>query len=74
MDIIDENSYELFLNCLSNKKDLILSLTEKDFKVMRKNSNYKDNINVEIEKISIDDIPKILLIEDNKLTTKIKKY
>ena len=37
---------------------------------MIKNSNYKDNIFVEIEKMSI---PKILLIKDNKLTTKINK-
>ena len=72
-DIIDENSYELFINCLSNKKDFILSLYDKDFNFMINNSNYKDNIFVEIQKMSIDDIPKILLIKDNKLTNKINK-
>ena len=40
---------------------------------MINNSNYKNNIFVEIEKINIDDIPKILLIKDNKLTNKINK-
>ena len=72
-DIIDENSYEFFINCLSNKKDFILSLSDKDFNFMINNSNYKDNIFVEITKMSIDDIPKILLIKDNKLTNKINK-
>ena len=46
-DIIDENSYELFINCLSNKKDFILSLY---FNFMI-NLNYKNNIFVEIEKM-----------------------
>ena len=69
-DIIDENSYELFINGLSNKKDFILSLSDKDFNVMINNSNNKDNIFVEIEKMSI---PKILLIKDNKLTNKMNK-
>ena len=69
-DIIDENSYELFINCLSNKKDFILSLYDKDFNFMINNSNNKDNIFVEIEKMNI---PKILLIKDNKLTNKMNK-
>ena len=72
-DIIDENSYELFINCLSNKKDFILKLNDKDFNIMMNNSNYKDNILIEIKEMEIDDIPKILLIKDNKLTNKIKK-
>ena len=67
-NIIDENSYELFINCLSNKKDFILSLSDKYFDVMINNSNYKDNICVEIGKMNI---PRILLIKDNKLTNKI---
>ncbi len=42
---------------------------------MIKNSNYKDNICVEIEEMSINDIPKILLIKENKLINKYwKKY
>ena len=74
-DIIDENSYELFINCLSNKKDFILLLSDKDFNVMINNLNYKDNICVEIEEMSIIDIPKILLIKENKLINKyLKKY
>ena len=40
---------------------------------MINNSNNKDNIFVKIEKMSIDDIPKTLLIKDNKLTNKINK-
>ena len=40
---------------------------------MINNLNYKDNICVEIEEMSIIDIPKILLIKDNKLTNKINK-
>ena len=72
-DIIDENSYELFINCLSNKKDFILLLSDKDFDFMINNSNNKDNIFVEIEEMIIDDVPKILLIKDNKLTNKINK-
>ena len=72
-DIIDGNSYKLFINCLSNKKDFILKLNDKDFNIMMNNSNYKDNILIEIKEMEIDDIPKILLIKDNKLTNKIKK-
>ena len=72
-DIIDENSYEIFINCLSNKKDFILLLSDKDFNVMINNSNNKDNIFVEIEEMNIDDIPKILLIKDNKLINKMNK-
>ncbi len=71
--IIDENSYELFINCLSNKKDFILSLSDKDFDFMINNSKYKDNIFVEIEEMSIDDIPKIILIKDNQLINKLNK-
>ena len=70
-DIIDGNSYKLFINCLSNKKDFILKLNDKDFNIMMNNSNYKDNILIEIKEMEI--IPKILLIKDNKLTNKIKK-
>ena len=38
---------------------------------MINNSNHKDNIFVEIEEMNINNIPKILLIKDNKLITKI---
>ena len=38
---------------------------------MINNSNHKDNIFVEIEEMNINNIPKILLIKDNKLTNKI---
>ena len=72
-DIIDENSYELFINCLSNKKDFILPLSDKNVDSIINNSKNKDNICVKIDKISINDIPKILLIKDNKLTTKINR-
>ena len=61
------------MNCLSNKKDFILSLSDKYFDVMINNSNYNDNTFVEIEEMKIDDIPKKLLIKDNKLTNKINK-
>ena len=40
---------------------------------MINNSNHKDNIFVEIEEMNINNIPKILLIKDNKLTNKMNK-
>ena len=36
-DIIDDNSYNLFLNRLSKKKDFILSIKDKEFKLMIEN-------------------------------------
>ena len=63
----------IFINYLSNKKDYIVSINDKDFIVMINNSNHKDNIFVEIEEMNINNIPKILLIKDNKLTNKTNK-
>ena len=37
-DIIDDNSYNLFLNGLSKKKDFILNIKDKDFKLMIENN------------------------------------
>jgi hypothetical protein len=66
-DIIDDNSYNLFLNVLSKKKDFILNIKDKDFKLMIENKYFKENPRFEIEKINY---PRLLLIKDNKLTNK----
>ena len=66
-DIIDDNSYNLFLNALSKKKDFILNIKDKDFKLMIENKYFKENPRFEIEEINI---PRLLLIKDNKLTNK----
>ena len=66
-DIIDDNSYNLFLNALSKKKDFILNIKDKDFNLMIENKYFKENPRFEIEEINI---PRLLLIKDNKLTNK----
>ena len=66
-DIIDDNSYNLFLNALSKKKDFILNIKDKDFKLMIENKYFKENPRFEIEEINY---PRLLLIKDNKLTNK----
>ena len=66
-DIIDDNSYNLFLNILSKKKDFILNIKDKDFKLMIENKYFKENPRFEIEEINH---PRLLLIKDNKLTNK----
>ena len=43
-DIIDDNSYNLFLNVLSKKKDFILNIKDKDFKLMIENKHIKENL------------------------------
>ena len=57
---MDENSYELFINCLSKKKDFILPLSDKDFELMIINSKDINDIFIEIE-MRINDISEILL-------------
>ena len=47
-DIIDDNSYNLFLNALSKKKDFILNIKDKDFKLMIENKYFKENPRFEI--------------------------
>ena len=66
-DIIDDNSYNLFLNALSKKQDFILNIKDKDFKLMIENKYFKENPRFEIEEINY---PRLLLIKDNKLTNK----
>ena len=66
-DIIDDNSYNLFLNGLSKKKDFILNIKDKDFKLMIENKYFKENPRFEIEEINY---PRLLFIKDNKLTNK----
>ena len=66
-DIIDDNSYNLFLNALSKKKDFILNIKDKDFKLMIENKYFKENPRIEIEEINY---PRLLLIKDNKFTNK----
>ena len=69
-DIIDDNSYNLFLNALSKKKDFILNIKDKDFKLMIENKYFKENPRFEIEEMDKINYPKLLLIKDNKLTNK----
>ena len=69
-NIIDENSYNLFISSLSKKKDFILKLFDKEFNRMINDSYFQNNISVEIEDMDQKLIPKILLIKDNKLTNK----
>ena len=61
-------SYDLFLNILSNKKDFILNIEDKDFNSMIDNKNFKENIRIEIKEMRYNDLPRILLIKEDKLT------
>ena len=69
-EIIDDNSYNLFLNALSKKKDFFLNIKDKDFNLMIENKYFKENPRFEIEEIEEIDYPRLLLIKDNKLTNK----
>ena len=66
-DIIDE---DLFLNVLSKKKDFILNIKDKDFKLIINNKYFKENPRFEIEGMNKFKYPKILLMKENKLTNK----
>ena len=70
-DIIDDNSYNLFLNSLSKKKDFILNIKDENFKLMIENKYFKENPRFEIEEINY---PRLLLIKDNKLTNNFLIY
>ena len=72
-ELIDENSYNLFLNCLSKKKDFILKLRDKDFNMMIQNIHINDEISIELEELNEKIIPRLLLIKNNKLTDKFIK-
>jgi hypothetical protein len=63
-DIIDDNSYNLFLNGLSKKKDFILNIKDIDFNLMIENKYFKENPHFEIKEINY---PRLLLIKDNKI-------
>ena len=64
---------ELFNNSLSKNKNFELNLLDKDFNSIINNPYFKGNIRINIEGLNKVNIPKILLIKDNKLTDKTIK-
>ncbi len=71
-EIIEEKSYDLFLNVLSKKEDFNLRLNDNDFNLIIKNSYFKENSHFELN-LNYDELPRLLLIKDNKLTNKTIK-
>ena len=72
-NIIDKNSYQLFLNSLSTIDNFILKLTDKDFKLMIDNSYFKENIRIDLDEMYKIRFPNLILIKEDKLTDKIVK-
>ena len=71
-EIIENDSFDLILNVLSKKEDFNLKLDDDYFNSMIENSYFKEYSRFEID-LNIKDLPKILLIKDNKLTNKMIK-
>ena len=71
--INDEELKELLLNCLSKNQNFNLSLLDEYFNLMINNLYFKNNIRINIDDLIEENIPKILLIKDNKLTNKAIK-
>ena len=62
-DIINDNSYNLFLNGLSKKKDFILNIKDECFELMIENKYFKENPRFEIKEMEEINIPRLLLIK-----------
>ena len=60
-NIIKEDTYNLFLNALSNKINFNLKLSDNNFNLMINNSYFKNNIRVEIKKMNNELFTTILL-------------
>jgi hypothetical protein len=71
--INDEELKELLLNCLSKNQNFNLRLSDEFFNLMINNLYFKENIRINIDDLIEENIPKILLIKDNKLTNKTIK-
>ena len=71
--INDEELKELLLNCLSKNQNFNLRLLDEYFNLMINNLYFKNNIRINIDDLIEENIPKILLIKDNKLTNKAIK-
>ena len=71
--INDEELKELLLNCLSKNQNFNLRLLDEYFNLMINNLYFKNNIRINIDDLIEENIPKILLIKDNKLTNKVIK-
>ena len=71
--INDEELKELLLNCLSKNQNFNLRLLDEYFNLMINNLYFKKNIRINIDDLIEENIPKILLIKDNKLTNKAIK-
>ena len=60
-------------DCLSKNQNFNLRLLDEYFNLMINNLYFKKNIRINIDDLIEENIPKILLIKDNKLTNKVIK-
>ena len=72
-NIIEKNSYQIFLNSLSKLENFILKLTDKDFKLMINNIYFKENVRIDLENMYKVRFPKMILIKEGQLIDKIIK-
>ena len=61
---------ELIINCLSKNKKFILSFSDINFDLFIKNTHIEYNFCLNTEDLIKENIPKILLIKNNKITEK----
>ena len=65
---IDENEIkDLLYYALSKKENFYLKLSNKYFPLLINSNYFNENINIEIGNLTIEIIPKLLLIKNNSL-------
>ncbi len=73
IEINDEELKDLILYFLSKNENFNLKLSDENFDLMINNSCFKKKIKICIDDLTIENIPKILLIKDNNLIEKAIK-
>ena len=73
IEINDDELKDLILYILSKKENFNLKLSDENFDLMINNSYFKKKIKICIDDLTIENIPKILLIKDNNLIEKANK-
>ena len=71
---IDENEIkDLLYYALSKKENFYLKLSDEYFPLLINSNYFNENINIEIENLTTEIIPKILLIKNNSLSNEALK-
>ena len=69
----EEELNKVIINCLLKKENFNISLSDINFDLFIKNNLIENNININTEDLIKENIPRLLLIKDDKLTEKAIK-